>query len=601
MPDKRSHDQSNAEAATSSKPSKISKLDDSSDPGASHGQADDAAPPAVPIIPPAIVAKPSLTTLPIEVSTKSCIAEAAGASDPLSVLLHLLYFIMILAANAELALVNHEMHRALQNAPTSVRAAYIISIMWQQLGDEIISLLNGLAFQDAFDEMCGQSTVIPTRLADPRDLVNRKDLSLIDWTKSKRSAISGRGQRSWRFSRGTLVQVPLDFALRFGMCSRIAVVDAFADMLARIPTFAKIAEEATVNGRMRAHDIPATLLHRLQVSCHSKIPVASVESESARVDEPRPSRLYALVSVRGEVGPAPDEAALTLFLRVVFWHFASNVELFCPNIVLPSDSTDETETAATDPKEHTQRFHFLRTPVWPSFYLKHSIETALLETEAFQLCSRQGKNTNLWVLRLLLHFGSREWDRDESEDFDCYESAVSQMIESGWIDGLDLVFSKKAPHDTIIESSVCNSIARVLWEDGFLDGKSRLPASTHASASLAASDLKVRWFLQSREDYYDALEDVFNNATETLPSVPPLPIIYARATLPPDDNLLNIAVRKGRFDVYSHLKQRYGLQPDDDDLVTLAEAKVEEALAMSSTPPQAGSKSRQGVKSRLQI
>jgi len=159
----------------------------------------------------------------------------------------------------------------------------------------------------------------------------------------------------------------------------------------------------------------------------------------------------------GEVAPEPDEAALTLFLRVVFWHFASNIEL-----AFPPGNPAGTGSKLSRSSTQTPRFHFLRQPLWPKFWVDRP-EKSVFETAALLRCCEQSDNGNLWVLRLLLHFSCCFWG-----DFGSrlqYRRSLSNMVESGWTDGLDLVLAKESSEDTIIESSVCIAIARSVLQN----------------------------------------------------------------------------------------------------------------------------------------
>ncbi|KAL9932173.1 hypothetical protein V8E36_008945 [Tilletia maclaganii] len=580
--------------------------------------------------------------------------EASSSSTQQPTLLtdlpvELLYTIMILCSNPSLAIVNRQLHQVFQHTPPHIRAAYIVSSFWRQLGDILVpppshhrgpTLRSGSsssslsspsllplfdpAFQRSVNDLCGgEVTIVPARIADPRELVHRRDLALITdrWSREGYPNAPSFWMRDvplfWIVEgtapprRPELVTDPLGFVLRFPLCDSTEVLDAFCNFMARIPTFRGIVEGATYNDRLRTSRIVPRLVARLVPPPPSKQAPPSDDHRilpAAAETESTPSRLAELVASLGD-RPRPPEAALRLFLRVLFWHYSAVPEMMSPPVVLeasatgPSTPTPNNNNTSSAPPA-LQRFDIpiLRAVNWPlagyekrrlpgrsisiSFPIsdKDEIDDALLQSAV---------DRNLWALRLLRRF-SRPVYSKTPEDSD----PVRYLISDGWVEGLRYMLRAESPDDALLESRVCAEIAVALWEEGILgpkrswasndDGDTAAEDGRHgvSAAERGASGALPSFFSQTQqaggggaaESEPELQQAPGAQAPLPLPTQvqgpPPTPVVFARTARVVDPSYLTYAVAEGQFEVVEYLMKEHGLTPDMATLRALERLRV---------------------------
>ncbi|KAK0522538.1 hypothetical protein OC842_006437 [Tilletia horrida] len=545
-------------------------------------------------VPPTTARRKTLTDLPVE----------------------LLYTVLVVSANSELALVSRRLQAVLQHAPPQIRAAFLVSRLWQHTCNTLVppssfsrrqggSLgLHDAEFVQAFIDLWPAPVAAPPRLIDPRDLLHRQDLSVPPWHEVQ---YFERGNERRRLPTG--VKDPLGFALRFPICS-CAVIDAFSAMLHQIPTFREAARMATHNGRLRIKAVPAHVVSRLVPPRASASPANPPNAVGRDAPRAQTSGLYDLVSQLGQ-GPRPPEPALRLFLRLLFWHLASYVEM------------------PTEPRPPGEpMLEMLRAPLVPidddgnggaaaeddqgdDMGTEGSDLDAHLPAEDRAIL-QAADDRNLWALRLVRRFerkrlrspqpqqsflppiflpenwvqagGSHSQQnhhapprlgtqplfvQDVGTDRDDADFVASYLVAEGWVEGLRYVVKSETPDEAILESRVCNEIARALFEEGVV-GTRREPSGL--------AELDRRRIMGVDELLLPGPSCTLSHAPTSAPSPGPTPsapapapshILFARPERVVHPSLLRFAVQQGQFDVVDYLMHEHGLTPDMQTLHAL--------------------------------
>ncbi|CAD6891665.1 unnamed protein product [Tilletia laevis] len=478
----------------------------------------------------------------------------------------ILHTILILSGNPSLVTVNRHFHATFTYAPNNVRAAYIIARLWQRIRAEITrSSLEHVARHGSLSHARPgrygkKKDLLPPRIVDPRDLVGRGPR--IEWSSEDLDEGS-------KFS--DCLRDPLGFALTFPLCSS-PVIDAFAKMLHDIPALSEIATMASINGRMRVRTVPARLVTRLvplkpQSSAQARdVPRQQQQTASSSSSSPSSSRLNDLVSQLGQ-GPKAPKEALRTFLRVLFWHLSSHVEM-SPTISSPADVplppsiTTETNTNATTPL-----LDMCAEPCLP-WISRFSIPSENSDAALLQAISTR----NLWALRLIRRFERRpmrnisqdQFDLDSTfgwgqlqmrEENDDSDLVLTYLVSTGWVDGLRYVTQAETPEEAMLESRVCNEIARVLLEEVIDPGNPVLMAHQQQQ--------------QQQRQIYSSTSAPNSTSDPAQAPATSHSILFARAARPVEPVLLTIAVREGKFEIVDYLMKEHGLLPDMQTLRAL--------------------------------
>ncbi|KAE8225466.1 hypothetical protein CF319_g1775 [Tilletia indica] len=467
----------------------------------------------------------------------------------------LLHKIFILSGNPSMLAINRHFHAVIKQAPTNVKAAYIIAKMWLQIGLFLAppsrvkndTPLYDPDYRKLVDQCCSKSDPLPPRMIDPREWVRR--------ASSNRSSsqdghnVFGIGDRALEILPA--LSDPLGFALKFPICTS-SVIDAFSRMLHDIPQFSGIAERVSINGRMRVKSLPAGLVARLKPRTSSTRRRGALPNQRRQGSQPSLSSLHELVSQLGQ-GPNPPEESLRTFLRVLFWHLSSHVEMS------PARAT-ATATASASA---------MANPSSPPPLLKMQKDPCLEMTEDSDSWSDDGallqsaSTRNLWALRLIRRFERKPLRclvgdqlspdaafgsgplhmTDEDPDM-----VVTYLVSTGWVEGLRFAVQAETPDEVVLESGICNQIARVLMEE-VIDQNDPLL-------------VKHRGQLLQHSSSSEQIQVSAPAPAPSQPSATPPSILFARGARPVGPLLLTVAVREGQFDIVDYLMKEHGLTPN---------------------------------------
>ncbi|KAK0547782.1 hypothetical protein OC846_004378 [Tilletia horrida] len=440
--------------------------------------------------------------------------------------------ILILSGNPALPTINRYFLTVCQHAPVNVRAAYIISRYWTEIRAEepVDENPSGKILRVRFG-----NAALPPLLFDARELV------------ATHTSLAPINQAFWdRLIRGAgledHLQNPLGYALHYGICSS-PVIDAFSAMLYRIPTFTELARRVTREGRMRISEIPSGLIDRLRPLRANIIDI----DDGSQSSSPLIATVKELDEHAKDIAPRPLET----FLRVLFWHFDSNT-------MMPIQAR---------PAPAPLMYHSIPTRAGGGGGTTDSDDSVGPYLTATLL--KSVRHRNLWALRLLLRFERKRTGPPSTEGVNNFnadqtstpaaDASTSNFfplfvaVHRGWLEGLRVMLEFESPDEVLLESRVCNDIARYLLDhvidpnEPFLaDERKKRAASSSSSSSGTGAGAST------------------GNTT------PPPAVMFARAVRgSAQPRWLTIAVQAGHFDIAEYLMKHHGVSPDMNTISAL--------------------------------